>query len=73
MKKKQWYVFGAIFFLIAVVYYRWSTMPSVVYGWSVDSFSELAILIDNKIDRTIALISAILGFGCLICSICAEK
>jgi len=73
MKKKQWYVFGAFFLLIAIVYYRWSTTPSVVHILGVDSLSELAILIDNKIDRTIALISAIIGFGCLICSIWAEK
>ena len=73
MKRKQWYIFGAIFLLIALIYYRWSAMPSTVYFSSVDSLSEMAILIDNKIDRTIAFMSVAVGFGCLACSIWAEK
>lgn len=67
MKKKQWYVFTALFFLVFLVL-SWASKRPDVHAVDIDSFSDLAFWIDNRIEQGIALISIILAIGCGICA-----
>lgn len=72
MKKKQWYVFSVVFFLIGIVFCGSSRTPSI-YASEISSLSDLGFWIDNKIEHSIATISFIMGLGCLFCSDQEEK
>lgn len=69
MNKLEWLIFAGIFFIIALIYYRWSSMPDIVYLNMVDSYSKLALFLDNKIERTVSMISFLLSAGCIICMV----
>lgn len=72
MKKKQWYVFAAIFLLLFIVFEIAGSRPAIVAA-DIESLSDLGFWIDNKVERTVALVSILISLGCMICSDWAEK
>ncbi len=71
MKKKQWYVFTVLFFLVFLVSSMASRRPDIS-AVGIDSLSDLGFWIDNRIEQGMALISIILALGCFICAHWAE-
>lgn len=71
MKKKQWYLFAVLFFLLFLAGSVASGRPDI-YAVDIDSLSDLAWWIDNQIEQTIALICIIMAWGCFVCARWAE-
>lgn len=71
MKKKQWYVFAVLFFLLFFVGSAASRRPDIA-AVDIDSYRDLAWWIDNLIEQTTALICIFMAMGCMICAHWAE-
>jgi len=71
MKKKQWYVFTMLLFLLSLFLEMAGRRPDIKAA-QIGSLSDLAFWIDNNIEQGISLISIVLALGCLICSYWAE-
>jgi hypothetical protein len=72
MKKKQWYVFEAVFFLIFVIFYFASSRPPMS-DLQIESYLNLVALIDNRIEHAIATVAIIMSGACMISSRWADN
>ena len=71
MKKKQWYVFSVLFFLLFLVFEIASGRPQV-YLVEITSLSDLAHWMENQIEKLVSIIFIVLCLGCTICTRWAE-
>jgi len=71
MKKKQWYVFAVLLFLLSLLLEIAGRIPDI-RAVQIDSLSDLAFWIDNNIEQAISLVSIVLASGCFICAQWAE-
>lgn len=71
MKKKQWYVFAVLLFLLSLLLEIAGRRPDI-RAVQIDSLSDLAFWIDNNIEQAISLVSIVLALGCFICAQWAE-
>ena len=71
MKKKQWYVFTVLFFLVFLALEYASGRPEI-YAVDIHSLSDFAWWIDNEIEEIMGFICIAMSAGCMTCAHWAE-